>query len=164
MAVCWNPGGVNPSADPNQAATFGWLCVETILARLSNNEFVSSHLRVAVCWNTPVITGAGKAAGGSHLRVAVCWNRATSHWKDENHVGSHLRVAVCWNEYNRSWCITSWSAATFGWLCVETTAWRSISIVSFAATFGWLCVETVLVKVGFKIALAATFGWLCVET
>ena len=34
-----------------------------------------------------------------------------------------------------------------------------------AATFGWLCVETPAVVNGINAAVtAATFGWLCVET
>ena len=33
-------------------------------------------------------------------------------------------------------------AATFGWLCVETSIALLISFLLNAATFGWLCVET----------------------
>ena len=33
-------------------------------------------------------------------------------------------------------------AATFGWLCVETTLSMRLVMVITAATFGWLCVET----------------------
>ena len=33
-----------------------------------------------------------------------------------------------------------------------------------AATFGWLCVETTLCRIGVLTLMAATFGWLCVET
>ena len=79
------------------------------------------------------------------------------------------------------------NAATFGWLCVETSfAAKKSSSVS-AATFGWLCVETrqsrnswrtvrrqppsggcvlKLILLGFykHQVQAATFGWLCVET
>ena len=33
-------------------------------------------------------------------------------------------------------------AATFGWLCVETSERRNSIDVDHAATFGWLCVET----------------------
>ena len=39
--------------------------------------------------------------------------------------------------------IISLLAATFGWLCVETTSLIVSLIVNIsAATFGWLCVET----------------------
>ena len=34
------------------------------------------------------------------------------------------------------------SAATFGWLCVETGANIEHKFQEQAATFGWLCVET----------------------
>ena len=34
------------------------------------------------------------------------------------------------------------SAATFGWLCVETILLLNINWAEVAATFGWLCVET----------------------
>ena len=37
-------------------------------------------------------------------------------------------------------------------------------ITSLAATFGWLCVETTTMILGLVPPLAATFGWLCVET
>ena len=33
-------------------------------------------------------------------------------------------------------------AATFGWLCVETSNLTFNSVKKLAATFGWLCVET----------------------
>ena len=33
-------------------------------------------------------------------------------------------------------------AATFGWLCVETSNLRALVPPGIAATFGWLCVET----------------------
>ena len=56
------------------------------------------------------------------------------------------------------------NAATFGWLCVETSP-QKISKLSFmAATFGWLCVETDQFGYLIYIEFAATFGWLCVET
>ena len=78
------------------------------------------------------------------------------------------------------------SAATFGWLCVETALVKSVPVPYYAATFGWLCVETtfnfakvvltwqppsggcVLKLYEFELIVvlqeAATFGWLCVET
>ena len=35
------------------------------------------------------------------------------------------------------------TAATFGWLCVETAAAKEeVKTLKEAATFGWLCVET----------------------
>ena len=40
-------------------------------------------------------------------------------------------------------------------------AWLSIAD---AATFGWLCVETSNTPLRMLEKLAATFGWLCVET
>ena len=57
------------------------------------------------------------------------------------------------------------SAATFGWLCVETVNIVSRALVEMgAATFGWLCVETLCQRRYRRLLLAATFGWLCVET
>ena len=78
------------------------------------------------------------------------------------------------------------SAATFGWLCVETPCGCLGIRRSMAATFWWLCVETLLQRPAARCfwqppsggcvlkqrgggsllyaALAATFGWLCVET
>ena len=56
------------------------------------------------------------------------------------------------------------TAATFGWLCVETMLKLLLLSLLRAATFGWLCVET---SSSFKPIMscgAATFGWLCVET
>ena len=55
-------------------------------------------------------------------------------------------------------------AATFGWLCVETSNKNLNNQVIFAATFGWLCVETLDKNDYGVLKLAATFGWLCVET
>ena len=77
-------------------------------------------------------------------------------------------------------------AATFGWLCVETTALTAYSKMcqqppsggcvlkllnhrkqvksDGAATFGWLCVETAIHCMLACSRSAATFGWLCVET
>ena len=78
-------------------------------------------------------------------------------------------------------------AATFGWLCVETSLCprsnkrftrqppsggcvlkRPIKALSVsdgkAATFGWLCVETDVADLAQRGTAAATFGWLCVET
>ena len=34
------------------------------------------------------------------------------------------------------------TAATFGWLCIETTQGISAGVTISAATFGWLCIET----------------------
>ena len=78
------------------------------------------------------------------------------------------------------------TAATFGWLCVETyypylygrlvkkqppsggcVLKQQVAHAFYgdyaAATFGWLCVETLEAKQG-EMLKAATFGWLCVET
>ena len=56
-------------------------------------------------------------------------------------------------------------AATFGWLCVETSPRNARNIKLPAATFGWLCVETFkgMTRPAMMFG-AATFGWLCVET
>ena len=77
-------------------------------------------------------------------------------------------------------------AATFGWLCVETSSPSNSRKPCMAATFGWLCVETGCLNSCSSSASqppsggcvlkhdsqglvdgvgeAATFGWLCVET
>ena len=39
-------------------------------------------------------------------------------------------------------------AATFGWLCVETTQINAFLQQKNAATFGWLCVETAVGRQG----------------
>ena len=41
---------------------------------------------------------------------------------------------------------------------IARSNWRT------AATFGWLCVETDVIKRYLNEITAATFGWLCVET
>ena len=56
------------------------------------------------------------------------------------------------------------AAATFGWLCVETSCFLNRTPTDSAATFGWLCVETIVPLNCFAPMRAATFGWLCVET
>ena len=63
-------------------------------------------------------------------------------------------------------CLLLWcqSAATFGWLCVETRQWEWAMAACIAATFGWLCVETSFFTGALRFGAAATFGWLCVET
>ena len=99
---------------------------------------------------------------GSHLRVAVCWNNIVNSYNTEN-ISSHLRVAVCWN-WTPEIGLEDRSAATFGWLCVETVPSEHIVVTSVAATFGWLCVETRLIPLHLIADGAATFGWLCVET
>ena len=140
VAVCWNYhqeifGG------SGMAATFGWLCVETmmklviikpsfkqppsggcVLKRIriiSSSTSIGSHLRVAVCWNA-LRQNANKSCACSHLRVAVCWNPYIENYPYFFWC-SHLRVAVCWNP-----------------------AWNDDGAVRVAATFGWLCVETSL--------------------
>ena len=55
-------------------------------------------------------------------------------------------------------------AATFGWLCVETSIKSNTPCFKSAATFGWLCVETIYNRGNYNLNPAATFGWLCVET
>ena len=55
-------------------------------------------------------------------------------------------------------------AATFGWLCVETTSRPMYASMISTATFGWLCVETPSDTGHSFKKFAATFGWLCVET
>ena len=56
------------------------------------------------------------------------------------------------------------TAATFGWLCVETLFKCTFYCFVSAATFGWLCVETQVRYIRQQKTTAATFGWLCVET
>ena len=57
------------------------------------------------------------------------------------------------------------NAATFGWLCVETSNHITVFVNLEAATFGWLCVETFYPPAPLARGVAAaTFGWLCVET
>ena len=117
--------------------------------------------------------------------MAVCWNCGVN----EGIVmpaSSHLRVAVCWNSGSSS-TSTAETAATFGWLCVETRREKEKALclseqppsggcvlkqtspnfsgeVKGAATFGWLCIETKTSKIIHAVEPAATFGRLCVET
>ena len=55
-------------------------------------------------------------------------------------------------------------AATFGWLCVETTPVVAGAGKNGAAAFGRLCVETLKNRQPPPQARAAAFGRLCVET
>ena len=49
--------------------------------------------------------------------------------------------------------------------CVLKLARQVVVVeVDIAATFGWLCVETTASKLSAQVSGAATFGWLCVET
>ena len=183
VAVCWNTiEDVTYTMTP-AAATFGWLCVETVLTSSTGKflikqppsggcvlkQFISSN-RVIV-WRQPPSGGCVLkpwtnprtiSQRRSHLRVAVCWNRIRKVGNKRG-IGSHLRVAVCWNQmdYNNN---NTADAATFGWLCVETRTVPLTKAAVKAATFGWLCVETINVIVNGGDSAAATFGWLCVET
>ena len=122
------------------AATFGWLCVET------NCSFL------AWCW-----------CSCSHLRVAVCWNKLTQltvqKFKLQPPSGGCVLKPLFSHELN---CAPF--AATFGWLCVETSIKSNTPCFKSAATFGWLCVETIYNRGNYNLNPAATFGWLCVET
>ena len=144
------------------AATFGWLCVETE----NLNHKVNIKQR-------------------SHLRVAVCWNKLTQltvqKFKLQPPSGGCVLKPLFAHELN---CAPF--AATFGWLCVETSIKSNTPCFKSAATFGWLCVETRLCSQlnlntlcsHLRVAVcwntrdiinryrdcAATFGWLCVET
>ena len=78
------------------AATFGWLCVETMRFYEILLKLLGSHLRVAVCWNIKHVDSyicARKAATFGWLCVE------TQEYADKMNAkrGSHLRVAVCWN-------------------------------------------------------------------
>ena len=182
--MCWNWWCVkdNPRF---KAATFGWLCVETINKICLKKKTIGSHLRAAVCWNVfrfcdPVVLGR------SHLRVAVCWNinlfdeSERPFWQPPSG-GCVLKQPM------NTWSNLPMAAATFGWLCVETANNARYRSVCYAATFGWLCVETdedierILYVSGQPPSggcvlkprwirwcnycwWAATFGWLCVET
>ena len=162
VAVCWNidwifafvnqrwqppSGGCvlkhfygRGDAQWSEAATFGWLCVETISKPSFATSWPSSHLRVAVCWNTAIGEYVSLRVG-SHLRVAVCWNTGkNSGAKNKNRQppsgGCVLKPVNC------DFGIAPTIAATFGRLCVETISHNYILIAKWAATFGWLCVET----------------------
>ena len=56
------------------------------------------------------------------------------------------------------------TAATFGWLCVESLVCQALFVIKVAATFGWLCVESFTNRETGEVKEAATFGWLCVES
>ena len=122
----------------------------------------SSHLRVAVCWNNPLVNVCYLAStqppsGGCVLKqfvivfIILRFYAATFGWLcvETALIDSYLCYSV---------------AATFGWLCVETISPASVSVPSEAATFGWLCVETRFTLSQVNPHIAATFGWLCVET
>ena len=121
------------------AATFGWLCVETTYHRVKHDWSSSSHLRVAVCWNLDEFWKwlQGEAATFGWLCVET-----------RTVMGNGLKAG----------------AATFGWLCVETVHLLDVVRHRCAATFGWLCVETWAKNLLRWPWRAATFGWLCVET
>ena len=80
-----------------EAATFGWLCVETFL-QISSNLLATSQPPSGGCVLKPVVF----ALHPSHTRAAtfgwLCVETARA-----------VRLPV-----------TIWLAATFGWLCVET--------------------------------------------
>ena len=97
-------------------------------------------------------------SGGCVLKLYRNRYDGSAYWS------SHLRVAVCWNYERKLWVHLWVVAATFGWLCVETSGFWQISRFSCAATFGWLCVETNQTACRNSRTNAATFGWLCVET
>ena len=93
--MCWNQTVWIKAHRILSAATFGWLCVETLTGYLCQCWQGRSHLRVAVCWNF-VLFSQTKMKTRSHLRVAVCWNSSLL-FSGLTAPGSHLRVAVCWN-------------------------------------------------------------------
>ena len=119
-----------------------------------------SEIQCLICWFFLLFY-----EGSSHLRVAVCWN-FTGYVHIKKTICSHLRVAVCWNiritstvriyikQPPSGGCVlkpshfndrlSNNSAATFGWLCVETIKLADIAVGVNAATFGWLCVETAI--------------------
>ena len=100
------------------AATFGWLCVETI--------------RFVQCWRVyrQPPSGGCVLKLSTPLILAPKYCAATFGW---------LCVETFFDLSN---CKKIEKAATFGWLCVETSLTASGPWALFAATFGWLCVET----------------------
>ena len=143
----------------------------------------SSHLRVAVCWNTNN-AAAQASEGGSHLRVAVCWNFVgpatqytkirshlrvavcwNTHWHNANGTfyGSHLRVAVCWNipDTNKKFPVIGSHLRVA--VCWNLTGAFNMGLKS-AATFGRLCVETLSISCAWKQIYTSHLRWLYVET
>ena len=117
VAVCWNIH-LQRFSVTRFAATFGWLCVETMLRAFG----LSNCLAATFGW----------LCVETQVRLACLAFM----------LGSHLRVAVCWNMHLQRFSVTRFDAATFGWLCVETSFYWLDWIQKTAATFGWLCVET----------------------
>ena len=145
-----------------QAATFGWLCVETSVPVLSMPCVISQppsggcvlKLKKSVmftvkqnaatfgwlCVETLLTRTDIIRLNSSHLRVAVCGNFEQAEAKDQ-FAGSHLRVAVCWNKFvlknkNLYFCSHLRVAVCWNRHCYSTRH------AGWAATFGWLCVET----------------------
>jgi len=56
------------------------------------------------------------------------------------------------------------AAATFGWLCVETTALTAYSKMCQQPPSGGCVLKLLNHRKQVKSDGAATFGWLCVET
>ena len=82
--------------DTSNAATFGWLCVETI-----------SQQKVKIAYNMQPPSGGCVLKRLLSLKALKRWIAATFGW---------LCVETCLPERKRS----NRNAATFGWLCVET--------------------------------------------
>ena len=124
-----------------QAATFGWLCVETFHTNDHNfTIYNSSHLRVAVCWNIGTEIKRIKKKS-SHLRVAVCWNYSLGTWyshTDEQPPSGGCVLKHAWNAWLRLRNKQPPSGGCVLKLCVRIKTMKKL----LAATFGWLCVET----------------------
>ena len=72
-------------------------------------------------------------------------------------------MAVCWN-----WIIviiiTIIIAATFGWLCVETSSFKEVVYEKLQPPSGGCVLKLGGINSTDIVVVAATFGWLCVET
>ena len=103
-----------------EAATFGWLCVETfspvVAQQLQQKQPPSGGCVLKPRYKTRGINETGQPPSGGCVLKQECVI-ARSNWR---------------------------TAATFGWLCVETDVIKRYLNEITAATFGWLCVETTL--------------------
>ena len=144
-----------------KAATFGWLCVET-------RHF--DH----------VVNRAGQPPSGGCVLKRICSRSARRYWPQPPSGGCVLKQAGGIGKRHHH------HAATFGWLCVETSqAILKTWYKSQPPSGGCVLKQPVQERVVFeelqppsggcvlKHALqyvrvhrqqAATFGWLCVET
>ena len=143
------------------AATFGWLCVETNTISCSTRRFKQPPSGGCVLKQSPypscLALSKQPPSGGCVLKHLLSAPKQEIQTQPPSG-GCVLKQAVANGDYS-----SARQPPSGGCVLKHGIHWAGV-LQNYAATFGWLCVETTFCKKSSCPILAATFGWLCVET